>query len=213
MRKNFYIKKKPFYNIKDDLDLSDEVNKLNKIIPSHFMQFIDSIYYGNFPELKQRGVQAAYMDECIYIDSFDNPEDFMKFVVHEMAHSLFGLRNDPVEKEFLGKRELLCDILDSRDIGFPENMYYELDYDEGIDKFLHDDLGYPTVSPLAQGIFLSPYSITSVSEYWSIGFEVMLLEDSQFVRKVCPQLFNRIEYLLDTDNFNEEYKNAYQNSY
>jgi hypothetical protein len=209
MKNNLYIKKKPFYNMKNEMDLSKQIAILNRVLPSHFMKYIDSVYLGDFPELKQRKVQAAFMDDCIYIDSFENSDDFLKFVVHEMAHSLFPLHTNAVEKEFIAKREILCDIMDSRDIQFPENMYYEFEHDENIDKFLHSELGYDKLGQLAQGIFLSPYSITSISEYWCIGFEVFFLEQQSFIKSVCPELFRRIEYIYDISNFNEELKNVY----
>jgi hypothetical protein len=44
-------------------------------------------------------------------------------------------------------------------------------------------------------MFISPYSATSLREYFSEGFEKYYLGESQLILELCPVLFNKIKQL------------------
>ena len=53
----------------------------------------------------------------------------------------------------------------------PESLQKQIDFTNEIDDYLYDELGYGLVSSLSNGLFVSPYSITSMREYFATGFE------------------------------------------
>ena len=44
-------------------------------------------------------------------------------------------------------------------------------YDEEFDRFLHEEVGYEKLSILTNDIFINPYAITSLREYFAMAFE------------------------------------------
>ena len=48
---------------------------------------------------------------------------------------------------------------------------------------------------LIVGLLPSPYSATSLREYFAIGFENFYLENGNFLQDITPQLFTKIEEL------------------
>ena len=71
-------------------DFKQALEKLEKVIPGYFLlQGIDVIYVGDFADLKDRNLNAAYADGAIYVLSNQSSEqDFLDDIVHEVAHSL-----------------------------------------------------------------------------------------------------------------------------
>ena len=73
-------------------------------------------------------------------------------------------------------------------------------YDEEFDEYLYTVLGYPLLSSYTSGLFYSPYSATSVREYFARGFEAFFLyKDLKTLASVSPILYNRIETLADME--------------
>ena len=68
-------------------------------------------------------------------------------------------------------------------------------YDYDFDMFLFQDIGYPVLETLTLGLFLSPYSVTSINEYFAVGFENFYMDESNYVKKICPILLEKIFYL------------------
>ena len=71
------------------------------------------------------------------------------------------------------------------------------DYEKKIDIFLHKTVGYDILASVIDGIFVSPYSVTSLREYWAKGFEHYLLGKSLELKKICPVLYSKIENLFE----------------
>ena len=46
------------------------------------------------------------------------------------------------------------------------------------------------------GVFVSPYSITSLREYFAKSFERYFMDEMEQVRKVSPAVFEKIEFLV-----------------
>ena len=163
---------------------------------------IDLIYIGEFSEFLERDVNAMYKHGALYItNAQDDEADMIDDIVHEIAHSveefagqdIYG--DKKVENEFIGKREKLFYIL--REEGFDVNLqnFLNSSYDKDFDKFLYDKIGYPLLISLTMGLFISPYAVTSLREYFASGFERYFLGDRRYLNNISPLLYNRLEYI------------------
>ena len=65
------------------------------------------------------------------------------------------------------------------------------------DSFLHKEVGYSILENAAMGLFVSPYAATSLEEYWAVGFEDYFVGDREYLKKISPQLFNKIKEIKD----------------
>ena len=68
-------------------------------------------------------------------------------------------------------------------------------YDEKIDMYLYKDVGYEAMWNLINGLFPSPYSATSLREYFAIGFEYYFMGEKNTIKKLCPVLYSKLENL------------------
>ena len=71
----------------------------------------------------------------------------------------------------------------------------KVQYNEKLDSIFYKDIGYPTMTPIVQGIFYSPYGATSLREYFANAFEAYFYHKDGYLKKVSPVLYNRIESL------------------
>jgi hypothetical protein len=74
------------------------------------------------------------------------------------------------------------------------------EYSAQFDKYLYEVLGYPLLTSLSMGLFVSPYAITSLREYFSTGFEEYFLKDQNYLKNISPAIYNKIEGLLEDEN-------------
>ena len=97
----------------------------------------------------------------------------------------------------MGKRKRLLDLLKQE--GYTEYItaFNNTNYSRAFDEYLHQTIGYPLLQTLTQGLFLSPYSITSLREYFAIGFEEYFIKDRDYLKRVSPQLYNKIEFVVE----------------
>jgi len=70
--------------------------------------------------------------------------------------------------------------------------FYNLEYNEGFDDFLFREVGYEKIQNFSNGLFLEPYSITSIREYWSTAFEEFFLGDRTYLSKICPYISKKL---------------------
>jgi len=189
-----------------DVDIQYIIQELEKKIPLQFVSDLDIIYIGQFDQLVQRGVEAVYEDGAIYVSNEQPTEDeFVETIAHEIAHALEELvpmeiyADGAVENEFLGKRVRLWAILRAegylyKDGGLEhfENVAYTKEFDE----FLYKDIGYPTLTSLTMGLFLSPYGATSLKEYFGNTFEAFFVNNKrEYVKKISPAVYNKLNEL------------------
>ena len=155
---------------------------------------IDIIYIGKFPYMDEKGFNAYYEDGAIYVtNEQDDDKDMIEDIVHEIAHSceenyheiVYG--DHRIFSEFKKRRELLAMLLEQM-YDLPDNFTTKLEYDEEIDKFLYEDVGYDALNQLCVGIFISAYAATSISEYFARGFEEYFLGDRKNLKEICPSL-------------------------
>jgi len=193
--------------LENDIQIENLISKLESTIPEHLFYEIDTIIIGQFPELIQRDVKSVYTDQAIYATNIQKSvEDLYDDIVHEIAHSLekpFGLElygDDQLELEYLGKRQKLLDILRANGYTIGYDLDRIPDYVQEFDEFLYFDLGFDNLKSYTRGLFVTPYSATSLSEYFSEGFEHFLIHDATYLRTLSPTLYAKVKYLVDPES-------------
>ena len=186
-------------SLPEDVSITSVLRKIEKTIPKHFVSNIESIYVGDFEFLKERDLNASYEDGAIYISNEqDDEEDLTDDIIHEIAHAVedqFGLEiysDGELEREFLFKRKRLYDELDITGYDPEKSYFYDSEYNEEFDDFLYKQVGYDKLIFITMGLFPSNYSVTSLKEYFAIGFEKYYLGESQDILKISPVLHKKI---------------------
>lgn len=193
--------------LENDVQIENVISKLENTIPEHLFYEIDTIIIGQFPELIQRDVKSVYADQAIYATNEQrSEEDLYDDIVHEIAHSLekpFGLElygDDKLELEYLGKRQKLLDILRANGYTIGYDLDRVPDYVQEFDEFLYFDLGFDNLKSYTRGLFVTPYSATSLSEYFSEGFEHYLIHDPNYLRTLSPSLYAKVKYIVEPES-------------
>jgi hypothetical protein len=185
-----------------DFDIDYVFNKIVTLIPDYLLSNVDTVYIGQFEEFIERDINAMYKDGALYTTNMqDNEEDMIDDIVHEIAHSieefagkdLYG--DGRVRNEFLGKRQKLYYLLKEEGYNVNLDEFLNITYDKDFDMFLYQDLGYELITNVTMGLFPSPYSVTSLREYFAIGFEHYYLKDRKYIKNISPILFEKLEYI------------------
>jgi len=188
----------------DNVDVDYVISFLEKNVPSQMFYFIDSIFIGQFKQLKKNDINASYEDGAIYAtNEQSDADDMIDDIVHELAHSLEKSLGDVIyadnliENELLGKRKRLYQILNAEGYEASLKSFLNIEYDKNFDKYLYKVVGYDKLTMLTMGLFISPYGATSIREYFANGFEHYFLESKEYVQKISPSLFSKIEEIID----------------
>lgn len=204
-----YFEKDPFENFK--FQPQSVFGKVASLVPSHFLEYIDTIIVGDFDFLNERELTALYDEGSIYLSNKD-PEsnnDVVDDIIHEIAHAveenlqhvIYG--DNSIESEFLSKRKFLYFTL--KENGFDDEVdFYNFDkveYDEQFDMFLYQQVTYPLLNNLTNQFVCSPYGLTSIREYFANCFEhYFYIKGPLFVKHVSPKVFNKIERIINYEN-------------
>ena len=182
-----------------DVNLDSVLKKVKNSIPLHLFGGLDAIYVGQFKELQQKEVNAAFMDGALYISNIQQDEESMlEDIIHEIAHSLEEVahytmyQDDFIYNELLAKRMKLQNILESNGYNTSKQSFTKLEYDVKFDKYLYEEVGYPALHTMTVNLFCSPYGATSIREYFANGFEFYFVKNRQLVRKISPQLYKKL---------------------
>ena len=147
-----------------------------------------------------------YLDGGLYISNAqDNNEAMKDDIVHEISHSLEYRHGDiiygdsKVEQEFLGKRNRLYHMLKAEAVPVDMSQFLVSDYSLEFDDYLYNKIGYEKLANLIMGLFVSPYSVTSIREYFATAFEEYILSDKHHVAQVCPKVYEKILLLVRFD--------------
>lgn len=185
------------------IDIYGIFDIVSSIIPGHLLSEFDYVSIGHIPEFEERKINALTKDGVIYITSDqDDIDDAVDDIIHEIAHTLEGkygyeiYADGRLEKEFLAKRKSLYNILTSHGVECDQNLFSNPDYSQEFDEFLHEIIGYPTLVNLSMGLFMTPYGITSIREYWAEGFESYFLRERPALKKFCPVVFDKLQEIL-----------------
>ena len=189
-------------SLPEDVDLQYVFSFINKRIPPFILELIDVVYIGSFKDLEERHINAKYADGAIYVTNDQkNNQDMIDDIIHELAHAVeesYGQEiysSGIVEQEFLGKRKRLERLLRYLNYDTHKYDFNNPEYKKKLDFFLFMDVGYDTIESLINGLFVSPYSATSLREYFAEGFEHYYLNKAQLVKKISPSLYDVLELL------------------
>ena len=202
--------KEPLLN--DDVDVEKVISKVESRLPRHLTSEVEMVVFGQFDEFAERSINAAYKDGALYISNIqDDEDDLYDDIVHDISHSLeapYGYDiygDEKVKNEFLRKREIMHDLLCANGIKIPKSLFMNVEYDQEFDDMLYKEIGYPKLSQLLMGVFISPYAATSLREYFATGFtEFYTHSEHKFLQKLAPELYKKIILLNDAkelDNY------------
>lgn len=190
----------------DFVNLDFVYQKLSKI-PEHLTDGLDGIYVANLEEFQKRQINAIFKDGVIYVTpNQESDEDFLDDVVHEIGHyveekfydEIYGDRS--LEKEFLEKRLEFKNRL--KPVGFVNTKYFHdllvtPTYSQELDDVFYKDIGYDKIREISSDIFVSPYAITSLREYWANGFENYMMYNKKQIQKTSPALYLKLKDLVE----------------
>ena len=186
----------------DSINLRQVLLDVAKRLPNIYLKYIQAVRIGIFEEMLEKELNALYKDGVLYVSNMqDNNTDMLDDIIHEIAHAVEDHNHDLVygdEKvllEFLGKRKRLYELLKSEGYDVTIEQFLTATYDYDFDMFLFQDIGYPVLETLTLGLFVSPYSVTSINEYFAVGFESFYMGETNYVKKLCPVLTDKLYYL------------------
>ena len=177
------------------------------MLPNDYFKYVDAMKIGTFPEMIDRELNAMYNDGVLYVSNFQSSEeDMYDDIIHEIAHAVEDNNRDLIygdERlmvEFLGKRKRLYSILKSQGYDVTLKEFLNVSYDEDFDMFLYQDIGYTKLNNLVMGLFPGAYSVTSLNEYFAVGFERYYMREGKNLSKMCPVLIKKIDLLDEIAN-------------
>jgi len=192
------------------INLRAVLDKIETMLPNDYFKYVDAMKIGTFPEMIDRELNAMYSDGVLYVSNFQSSEeDMYDDIIHEIAHAVEDNNRDLIygdERlmvEFLGKRKRLYSILKSQGYDVTLKEFLNVSYDEDFDMFLYQDIGYTKLNNLVMGLFPGAYSVTSLNEYFAVGFERYYMREGKNLSKMCPVLIKKIDLL---DKIANEYE-------
>ena len=191
----------------EHINLQAVLDKIEEMMPAAYFRYVDAVKIGTFPEMIDRELNAMYSDGVLYISNFQaSEEDMYDDIIHETAHAVEDHNRELIYGdqrlmvEFLGKRKRLYSILKSQGYDVILEEFLNVNYDEGFDMFLYQDIGYEKLNNLVMGLFPGAYSVTSLAEYFAVGFERYYMKEGKKLSKMCPILIKKIDLLDEIAN-------------
>lgn len=206
-RKEYHMFGDIYVFIKDPLpqevDMTMVIKQVEEIVPIGLTQELEAIYVGQFPELVSREVKAVYKDATIYMtNEQDSVEEAVDDIIHEIAHSVESFAgmeiysDGTLETEFIEKRKNLLDTLRSYGYNVDVIRFLDTEYSKELDYFFYKGVGYDKMAILCIDVFPTPYSATSLREYFAVGLEEYLYGDRDSLEQVSPVLYNKISTIV-----------------
>ena len=192
-----------------NFDLDKVIKKVEDILPNNIFSNLKVIKIRNMKEFgEDLPFNAYYANNRLFLDNEqDSVRDAVDDIIHEISHHIenkYGKQiygDGRLKDEFLSKRTMLYDILSARGLTPPPSLRMTSDYNKQIDKYLYSDIGKKLYNFLS-GLFLNEYSITSLREYYGVGFEKYLLDYNSHakMKKDNPVLYEKITNLVKEIN-------------
>ena len=192
-------------SLPDNIDINQIIKKIEYIIPNHLVYNLDSIYIGNFEHLNDREVGSIYEDGTIYVTNalFDEGQ-LIEHIVHEIAHLIEETSPDilytdgKLEAEFLGKRTRLKRMIIHHGININHLDFSDPEFSQEMDEFLYKELGYDKLNNFTNGLFITPYAVTSLREYFATALEDYYLNNKPHrVKDISPAIYKKLDYIND----------------
>ena len=186
----------------DNIDISLVINNLERTIPAYLVRNIDAIYVKHLKEFDERGINALYRDGAIFVTNRqDNLNDMLDDLVHEIAHAYeedkgqLVYADGEIKREFMIKRKKLFDILRQEGYNIDLKQFAQTDYSKEFDNFLLRVVGYERLQHYTNGIFVKPYAVTSLREYFASCFEIFFLKDHNnynILKRLSPKTYEKL---------------------
>jgi hypothetical protein len=172
-------------NLPEQIDISFVIKYITTRIPHFLLSGIDIIYIGQFEMLIDREVNALYEDGAIYVTNNQQDEmDMIDDIVHELAHAVENIYSEIIygdellEREFFLRKRQLINVLASNNQPLPPAQFrFSLGFDQET----------------------SPYSATSIREYFARGFEEFYLGDRKSLTKNNSVLYSKLQELANLE--------------
>ena len=196
-----------------NIKINNILDSVKDIINKKYLDRLDAIYIGDFKDLNRRDIQSMLKDDAIWISS-NNVKNVIteplvvENIIHEIAHLLeekyqsqiYGDRK--LEREYNSKKNRLFHLLKNEEYDIDLELFFSDDMLKEFDNFLYKVVGYDKISLLTAGLFLSPYSITTVREYFASGMLDYLTSDNSYIDEISPVLYSKIKQI--EENLNNE---------
>jgi hypothetical protein len=192
----------------NNIEINNILNSVKDIINKNYLDGLEAIYIGDFKDLNRRDIQSMLKDGAIWISS-NNIKNIIteplviENIIHEVGHLLeekFQLQiygDGRVENEYNSKKNRLFQLLKNDGYKVEINLFFSDDMLKELDHFLYKDVGYDKISLLSAGLFLSPYSITTIREYFATGLLDFLLGEDDHLEDISPILYEKINKVIE----------------
>jgi hypothetical protein len=192
----------------NNIEINNILDTVKDIISINYLNGLDAIYVGDFKDLNRRDIQSMLKDGAIWISS-NNIKNVIteplvvENIIHEIAHLLedrfqsqiYG--DGKLEREYESKKNRLLQILKADGYDVSPDLFFSDDMLKEFDSFLYREVGYDKISMLTAGLFLSPYSITTIREYFASGFISYLLDEDDHLSDISPILYRKIFKIVE----------------
>ena len=192
----------------DAINVEKVISFIESKLPDSLTSEVEMLIIWQFEEFEKHGFNAFYDSGTICVTNVqDDEQDMIDDIIHEYAHSLeepHGLElygDFKLKNEFLRKREALHNILWKSGFKAPKAFFVNVDYDKEFDDFLYKKVGYDKLTELCKGLFISPYSATSLREYFATGFTEFFMypDEHDYLKKMGPTLYEKINNLYSKE--------------
>jgi len=195
-------------NLPHGVDIEAVLVSVKQRLPKHLLDDVDAIYIGNFKMLNDRQVDSMFVDGSIMIKSnHESNEALFDTMMHEFAHAIevkekdFIYGSGDLVNEFLSKRKLVFHTLRD-DYDIDKKLFLDPNFNQALDTFFSQEIGYENLGVITSNIFMSPYGITSVREYFANGLEHYYIDGPEQLKKISPVLSSKIEKILSSKHKN-----------
>ena len=194
--------------VPEDIDVYSIFKSVEKNLPSHYFDGVESVIISHLPEFDEREVNAVYRDNKFYISNQqDNGSDLLDDIIHEFAHHLetqypeLIYEDRKLIQEFRKKRHQLKFELQSEGYWVNEFDFNDLKFNQSFDVFLYKRVGTNMLRLVTTGIFIRPYAAISLREYFATGFEAYYLGKKEELYRTSPYLFQKIDELHNLNKY------------
>lgn len=189
-----------------NIKINNILDSVKDIINKKYLDRLDAIYIGDFKDLNRRDIQSMLKDDAIWISS-NNVKNVIteplvvENIIHEIAHLLeekyqsqiYG--DGKLEREYDSKKNRLFHLLKNEGYDIDLELFFSDDMLKEFDNFLYKVVGYDKISLMTAGLFLSPYSITTIREYFASGVLDYLTNDNSYIDEISPVLYSKIKQI------------------
>lgn len=192
-----------------DVDVKKVFEKTFSSLPEHFLNLIDVAYIGDFSFFKEKNLNAMFVDGALYItNQQDNNSDMLDDVIHEISHAVEKkysqeiYEDQKIKNEYFNKLKKLKNYLSFEGYDIRGIDFFNEEYSKDFDDLLFRTIGYEKLAGYIKNLFLSPYSVTSLREYFARGFEEYYIGNRLDLKDISPYVYSKITLLSNINDYN-----------